>query len=232
MDSVGQEDGAEAVEGLIKGLFAQGLDEPRVLQALKDTPRQVFVPDLFQDRAWEDSALPIAAGQTISQPSMVGLMTMALNLDARHRVLEIGTGSGYQAAVLARLCRFVYTVERYRSLLLEAEARFRSLELGNIITRHADGLLGWPETAPFDRILVTAAMDEEPVGLLSQLHPKGILVAPVGRGSVQALMRYSGDGEGRFIAEVLGETRFVPLIPGMAKEMPKPIPDSLEAMFS
>jgi len=134
-------------------------------------------------------------------------------------VLEIGTGSGYQTAVLSRLARLVYTIERYRTLLAEAEARFKSLQLGNIITRFGDGGAGWPEQAPFDRILVTAAAPGEPKTLLSQLKPSGVLVAPIGRGPIQTLKRYLGDGEGGFREEVLCDVRFVPLLDGVAREL-------------
>ena len=158
---------------LILGLRSQGVSDPAVLNALEHTPRDLFTPDLFQARAWEDSALPIACGQTISQPFIVGLMTQALTLEPRARVLEIGTGSGYQTAVLSRLARLVYTVERYRTLLGEAEARFKRLQLGNIITRFGDGGEGWAKQAPFDRILVTAAAPDEPTALLAQLKPSG-----------------------------------------------------------
>ncbi len=204
---------------LILGLRSQGVTDAKVLDALEKTPRDLFVPDLFQDRTWEDSALPIACGQTISQPFIVGLMTQALRLESRSRVLEIGTGSGYQTAVLSRLARYVYTVERYRTLMGEAERRFRQLDLLNVITRFGDGGEGWPDQAPFDRILVTAAAPNEPKVLLSQLKPKGTLVAPIGRGAVQTLTRYTGDGEGGFSIEALCEVRFVPLLDGVAKEL-------------
>jgi protein-L-isoaspartate(D-aspartate) O-methyltransferase len=204
---------------LILGLRSQGVSDHKVLEALEHTPRDLFTPDLFQERAWEDSALPIACGQTISQPFIVGLMTQALTLEPRARVLEIGTGSGYQTAVLSRLARLVYTIERYRTLLGEAEARFKSLQLGNIITRFGDGAEGWPKQAPFDRILVTAAAPDEPKTLLAQLKPSGVLVAPIGRGPVQALKRYVGDGQGGFHEEVLCEVRFVPLLEGVAREL-------------
>ncbi|HKT54536.1 MAG TPA: protein-L-isoaspartate(D-aspartate) O-methyltransferase [Caulobacteraceae bacterium] len=203
---------------LILSLRSQGVSDPGVLSAMEQTPRDLFTPDLFQQRAWEDSALPIACGQTISQPYIVGLMTQALNVESRARVLEIGAGSGYQTAVLSRLARLVYTIERYRTLLGEAEARFRALELGNIITRFGDGSAGWPEQAPFDRIMVTAAAPAEPKTLLAQLKPGGILVAPVGRGPIQTLMRYVGDGKGAFREEVLCDVRFVPLLDGVARE--------------
>ncbi|MDX5392786.1 MAG: protein-L-isoaspartate(D-aspartate) O-methyltransferase [Caulobacteraceae bacterium] len=204
---------------LVLSLRSQGVTDPKVLRALESTPRQLFTPDLFQERAFEDSALPIACGQTISQPFIVGLMTQALKIEPRSRVLEIGTGSGYQTAVLSRLARLVYTVERYRTLMAEAEQRFKALELTNVITRFGDGGLGWPEQAPFDRIMVTAAAPDEPKALLAQLKPSGLLVAPVGRGPVQILRRYVGDGVGGFAVEDLGEVRFVPLLDGVAREL-------------
>ena len=204
---------------LILSLRSQGVSDPAVLAAMEQTPRDLFTPQLFQTRAWEDSALPIACGQTISQPYIVALMTQALLIESRARVLEIGTGSGYQTAVLSRLARLVYTIERYRTLLAEAEARFRALELGNIVTRFADGGAGWAEQAPFDRILVTAAAPGEPKTLLSQLKPSGVLVAPIGRGPIQTLKRYVGDGKGGFREEVLCDVRFVPLLDGVAREL-------------
>jgi protein-L-isoaspartate(D-aspartate) O-methyltransferase len=204
---------------LILGLRSQGVSEPKVLDAIERTPRELFTPELFKERAWEDSALPIACGQTISQPYIVGLMTQSLKLEPRSRVLEIGTGSGYQTAVLARIARLVYTVERYRTLLREAEDRFKTLGLLNIVTRFGDGGEGWPEQAPFDRILVTAAAPGEPKTLLAQLKPSGILVAPVGKGPVQSLKRYTGDGKGGFKAEMLCDVRFVPLLDGTAREL-------------
>lgn len=204
---------------LILALRSQGVTEPAVLNAIETTPRDIFVPDLFQERSWEDSALPIACGQTISQPFIVGLMTQALTIEPRARVLEIGTGSGYQTTILAKLSRLVYTVERYRTLLREAESRFQQLGLVNVITRFGDGGEGWPEQAPFDRILVTAAAPEEPKALLSQLKPNGVLVAPIGKGPVQSLRRYAGDGKGGFKVELLGDVRFVPLLDGVAREL-------------
>lgn len=209
--------GETRLQRLLRNLKTQGIDEPRLLHAMEYTPRDLFVPELFLDRSWEDSAIPINCGQTISQPYIVGLMTQALKLEQRHRVLEIGTGSGYQTAILARMCRYVYTIERYRSLMLEAEIRHKRLMLENIIYRFADGWDGWPEQAPFDRILVTAALPEEPLGLLAQLKPKGVMVAPQGRSSTQRLLRYTrNEGEG-YEAEDLGEVRFVPLLTGVAK---------------
>ena len=203
---------------LILGLRQQGVTEPRVLEAMESIDRAVFVHEKFLDQAWEDQALPIDCAQTISQPYIVGLMTQALDVQPRHRVLEIGTGSGYQAAVLSRLARYVYSVERYRSLLSEAERRLRELRIDNVITRHGDGGLGWPEQAPFDRIMVTAAAPGEPTELLHQLKPGGILVVPVGRSSVQRLHRYVSLEDGSFRRESLAEVRFVPLVEGTAKE--------------
>jgi protein-L-isoaspartate(D-aspartate) O-methyltransferase len=208
----------EQATRLIEGLRAQGIDDPAVLASIGTTPRDLFTPELFKARSWEDSALPIACGQTISQPYIVGLMTQALKVEPRSRVLEIGTGSGYQTTILSKLARLVYTVERYRTLLSEAQGRFNALSLTNVITRFGDGGAGWPEQAPFDRIMVTAAAAGEPAALLAQLKPSGILVAPVGKGPVQSLRRYVGDGQGGFKVEALTDVRFVTLLEGVAKE--------------
>jgi hypothetical protein len=135
----------ERLAKLVLSLREQGVTDPATLEAIEQTPRDLFTEDLFKERSFEDQALPIACGQTISQPYIVGLMTQALTLDGRSRVLEIGTGSGYQTAVLARIARLVYTVERYRTLLGEAEARFKTLDLLNVVTKFGDGGLGWPE---------------------------------------------------------------------------------------
>ena len=204
---------------LMQALRDQGVTDPQVLKAIETTPRDLFTPDLFKDRSWEDSALPIACGQTISQPFIVGLMTQALKVEKRDRVLEIGTGSGYQTAILSKLARLVYTIERYRTLMKEAEGRFKTLGLTNVITRFGDGGKGWAEQAPFDRIMVTAAAPVEPKALLEQLKPSGILVAPIGKGPVQSLKRYAGDGKGGFTVETLCDVRFVPLLDGTAREL-------------
>lgn len=210
----------ERAARLILGLRSQGVTDPRVLEAMESVDRSVFVHPHFLDQAWEDQALPIDCAQTISQPFVVGLMTQALDVGRRHRVLEIGTGSGYQCAVLSRLARYVYTVERYKSLLQEAEARLKALGCENVITRHGDGSLGWPEQAPFDRIMVTAAAPHEPRELLAQLKPGGVLVAPVGKQGVQVLHRYIAEPDGGYRRESLGEVRFVPLVEGVAREAP------------
>ena len=216
----GKTPGADpALARLILALRSQGVTDPAVLNAIETTPRELFTPDLFKERAFEDSALPIACGQTISQPVIGGLMTQALKVEKRDRVLEIGTGSGYQTTILSKLARLVYTIERYRTLMKEAEGRFQTLGLTNVITKFGDGGKGWPEQAPFDRIMVTAAAPSEPKALLSQLKPTGILVAPVGKGPVQVLRRYTGDGEGGGTGEELTDVRFVPLLDGVAKEL-------------
>jgi len=203
---------------LMQALRDQGITDLQVLAAIETTPRDLFTPDLFKDRSWEDSALPIACGQTISQPYIVSLMTQALTIEPRSRLLEIGTGSGYQTTILSKVSRLVYTIERYRTLMKEAEARFATLGLTNVITKFGDGGEGWAEQAPFDRIMVTAAAEDDPKRLLTQLKPNGVLVAPVGKGPVQSLRRYAGDGKGGFKVEALCDVRFVPLLDGVARD--------------
>lgn len=202
---------------LIMALRRQGIADARVLSAIERVPRELFVPEAFADQAYEDMALPIECGQTISQPLVVAYMTQALELGERMRVLEVGTGSGYQAAVLAHLCRRVYTIERYRTLMREAEERFRKLGLTNITTRVADGVRGWPEQAPFDRIILTAAAETLPQPLIEQLKPDGVMVLPLGGPKEQSLMRVRLTAKGLRMEELL-PVRFVPLIESVAKE--------------
>lgn len=204
---------------LLMALRNAGVSDKQVLAAIERTPRNVFVPEGFQDQAFQNRPLPIDCGQTISQPFVVAAMTEALKVDDRCKVLEIGTGSGYQAAVLARLARRVYTVERYRTLAKEAEARFAALRLTNIVTRIGDGAKGWPEQAPFDRIIVTAAAPERPDALLEQLKEGGLAVAPVQNGPVQTLMRYERAEGGAISETALFDVRFVPLVPGAARAL-------------
>jgi protein-L-isoaspartate(D-aspartate) O-methyltransferase len=200
---------------LIMDLRRSGVTDTRVLSAIERTPREAFCLPQFLDRAYEDTALPIAHDQTLSQPTVVGLMTQALDLHQRHKALEVGTGSGYQAAILALLCRRVYTIERHRPLLTDAEARFKELRLNNIVTRHGDGWAGWPEQAPFERIIVTAAPAEIPAALVDQLAEGGIMVLPVGREKrSQALLRVRKTGSGIETDEI-APVRFVPLVAGM-----------------
>ena len=198
---------------LIMELRGQGITDPDVLAALERVPREKFVPSAFRARAHDNAALPIGQGQTISQPAVVGFMTKELELEKRMKVLEIGTGSGYQAAVLAGLCRRVYTVERLRGLLREAEKRFAELRLSNITTRWDDGSKGWPEVAPFERIIVTAAAVDVPPVLLEQLAPGGIMILPVGgEEEDQQLLKCRRRGDG-VDYETLWPVRFVPLLP-------------------
>jgi len=205
---------------LIMELRHQGIQDTRVLSAIERVPRDLFVMDQFQKHAFDNIALPITQGQTISQPYVVAYMTEALKLNDRCKVLEIGTGSGYQTAILARLCRRVYTIERYRSLLLQAERRFAELGINNVTAKLGDGNKGWVEQAPFDRILVTAAADIRPEALIEQVSPNGgIVVAPVGPAAAQTVMRYTRQG-GDTLEESLLGVRFVPLLPGIAKEAP------------
>lgn len=201
---------------LVMELRRQGVTDSAVLSAIERVPREAFVPPTFHDQAYENTALPIGHGQTISQPAVVAYMTQALAVGPRMKVLEVGTGCGYQAAVLARLCRRVYSIERHRELLRDAEARFGQLRIRNITTRFGDGAKGWSEQAPFDRIIVTAAAPRVPDALLGQLGPEGILIAPVGRNAQeQALVRYRRAGDG-WQEETLWPVRFVPLVEGAA----------------
>lgn len=203
---------------LVMTLRRRGISDPRILSAIERTPRDVFVPQQFGEQAYEDHALPIECGQTISQPYVVAIMTQALNVGPRDKALEIGTGSGYQAAVLARLCRRVYSLERYRTLLAEAEKKFRLLDLSNITAKTGDGTKGWPEQAPFDRIIVTAAADKIPQTLIDQLKIDGYLIIPVGRSAEdQTLFRIKKTEHG-LIEEPLMPVRFVPLVPGRPSE--------------
>jgi protein-L-isoaspartate(D-aspartate) O-methyltransferase len=204
---------------LIMELRQQGITDTEVLSAIERVAREIFVSPSFVDQAYENTALPIEEGQTISQPYVVAFMTQALDVKPRMRVLEIGTGSGYQAAVLARLCRRVFTIERYRSLLRRAEEKFKAARISNIVTRLGDGANGWPELAPFDRIIVTAAAPEVPSALKEQLSENGgVLIVPVGRDSqAQHIVRIVRQGE-EFTTEELLPVRFVPLVAGVVRD--------------
>jgi len=202
---------------LLMELRRAGIGDTRVLGAIERTPREKFVPLSFEDRAYENVALPIGNGQTVSQPYVVALMTEKLELGERQTVLEIGTGSGYQTAVLARLCRRVFSIERHRELLRDAERRFEELRLRNIVCRFGDGTKGWPEQAPYDRVIVTAAAPEVPSTLVDGLAPGGVLVAPVGEDHRdQQLVRIRRNDD-RFSTEDLGLVRFVPLVAGLPR---------------
>lgn len=202
---------------LLMELRRAGIGDARVLGAIERTPREKFVPVSFRDQAYENVALPIAEGQTVSQPYVVALMTEKLEVGDRHNVIEIGTGSGYQTAVLARLCRRVFSIERHRDLSREAERRFGELRLRNIVCRFGDGTKGWPEQAPYDRVMVTAAAAQVPTVLIEGLAPGGVLVAPVGEDHRdQQLLRIRRNDTG-FSTEDLGLVRFVPLVAGLPR---------------
>ncbi len=190
-----------------------GIHDQAVLSAMEAIPRELFVEDVFREHAYDDTALPIALGQTISQPTVVAKMTMALAVHPRMRVLEIGTGSGYQAAVLAKLARRVYTIERHRDLLAIAEQRFLQLRLTNIVTKRADGSKGWKEAAPFERIMVTAAASDIPSLLVDQLAERGIMILPIGDNvAEQTLFKVTKCEGGKTIVDPLMSVRFVPLV--------------------
>ncbi len=208
-------------EGKMQFLFSlrsKGVTNARVLGAMEKVDRGAFVRGHFAARAYDDMPLPIACGQTISQPSVVGLMTQALDVQPRDTVLEIGTGSGYQAAVLSHLARRVYTIDRHRTLSRGAEALFTGMGLHNITVIAGDGSFGLPDQAPFDRILVTAAAEDPPGPLLAQLKVGGIMVVPVGQSdAVQSLIKVTRAADGLHYDELL-PVRFVPLVEGMAQD--------------
>ena len=204
---------------LIMALRNGGVRDMRVLEAIEKVPRELFVEDSFSDQAYADQALPISCGQTISQPFIVGFMTDRLEVSDRHTVLEIGTGSGYQTAILSRLCRRVCTIERYRTLAKQAEERFKILKLNNVTQMVGDGTKGWPKLAPFNRIIVTAAAKEVPQALLDQLAVGGIMVIPIEESpGKQDLYRITRTEDG-IEREHLLPVRFVPLVEGVAREV-------------
>jgi protein-L-isoaspartate(D-aspartate) O-methyltransferase len=209
---------AERKMQFLFALRSKGVTDKRVLAAMESVDRGTFVRGLFSDRAYEDMPLPIACGQTISQPSVVGLMSQALSVSPRDKVLEVGTGSGYQAAILSKLARRVYTVDRHRRLVREAREIFDALDLTNITALTGDGSFGLDEQAPFDRIIVTAAAEDPPGPLLAQLKMGGIMVVPVGQSdSVQSLIKVHKTENGLEYSE-LRPVRFVPLLEGLGKD--------------
>ncbi|MEM6310540.1 MAG: protein-L-isoaspartate(D-aspartate) O-methyltransferase [Pseudomonadota bacterium] len=212
------EDLAERQMQFLFTLRSRGVTDARVLSAMEAIDRGPFVKGLFSDRAYEDTPLPISCGQTISQPSVVGLMSQALDVSPRDKVLEVGTGSGYQAAILSKLARRVYTVDRYDRLVREARAIFDHMDLTNITAMTSDGSYGLPDQAPFDRIIVTAAAEDPPGPLLAQLKIGGIMVVPVGQSdAVQSLIRVRKNEDGLEYDE-LRSVRFVPLLEGLGQE--------------
>lgn len=211
-------DDAERKMQFLYTLRSKGVTDSRVLTAMEKIDRGPFIRGIFANRAYEDMPLPIACGQTISQPSVVGLMTQALAVTSRDTVLEVGTGSGYQAAILSQLARRVYTVDRHHRLVREAREIFESLQLSNVTAFTADGSHGLPDQAPFDRILVTAAAEDPPGPLLAQLKIGGIMVLPVGQSdTVQSLIRVTRNEDG-FDYDELRPVRFVPLVEGLGRD--------------
>lgn len=215
--STGEGDGEQAERAaFILRLRQRGIRDLAVLRAIELVPRPLFVDPMMRRHAYDDVALPIACGQTMSQPSLVASMTEALGVTADQTVLEVGTGSGYQAAVLSHLAARVVTVDRYRSLVSEAQTRFEVLGLRNVTAYVGDGTNGMPARAPFDRILVTAAAEDIPAALMDQLKLGGVIVAPLGAPEeVQTLVRVVKEQSGRSRTDLM-KVRFVPLVPGAA----------------
>jgi protein-L-isoaspartate(D-aspartate) O-methyltransferase len=208
-----------ARQALIARLRRGGVADEKVLTAVAAVPRDRFVPASISERAWDNTALPIGYGQTISQPQVVAAMTEALALGSRMKVLEIGTGSGYQTAVLAKLCRRVYTIERWRALAREAEKRLLDLGVYNVVYHVGDGTRGWAPQAPFDRIVVTAGAEDVPRAYLDQLAVGGVLVIPVGADASSQTVERIVRTEDGYTRESLMPVRFVPLVEG-------PLPDA------
>lgn len=212
------DDAATRKMQFVFALRSRGVLDDRVLAAMERIDRGLFITGTFENRAYDDMPLPIACGQTISQPSVVAQMTQALEVGPRDTVLEIGTGSGYQAAILSQLARRVYTIDRHRRLTDEAQARIKTLDLSNVTVFCGDGSYGLPGQAPFDRILVTAAAEDPPGPLLAQLRVGGIMVVPVGQSdTVQRLIKVRRSDSGLDYEE-LSQVRFVPLIDGMPQD--------------
>ena len=197
---------------------SRGVTDKRVLTAMETVDRGLFVKGIFSYRAYEDMPLPIECGQTISQPSVVGIMTQALNITPRDTVLEVGTGSGYQTVILSQLARRVYTIERYKRLAMSSKHVFEHLKTTNIISLYADGSHGLPDQSPFDKIILTAAAEDPPGPLLAQLKIGGIMVLPVGQSdAVQSLIKVTRSQTG-FDYEDIRDVRFVPLVEGLGKD--------------
>ena len=209
---------AEQKMQFLFAIRSRGVTDKRVLTAMENVDRGLFVKGIFSDRAYEDMPLPIECGQTISQPSVVGIMTQALNVTPRDTVLEVGTGSGYQTVILSQLARRVYTVERYKRLVMSSKLVFEHLKTTNIISLYADGSHGLQDQAPFDKIILTAAAEDPPGPLLAQLKIGGIMVLPVGQSdAVQSLIKVTRSQTG-FVYEDIRDVRFVPLVEGLGKD--------------
>lgn len=194
-------------------LRGQAIQCPHILNAIETIPREVFVPDTLTTHAYKNTSLPIGYEQTISQPFVVAKMTQELAVKKSHRILEIGTGSGYQTAILALLSRRVYTIERLRALLVTAEKRLKALQIANVSYLHGDGYKGWPKATPFDRIIITCRVDDVPPALIDQLKSGGILIAPVGPSGGEHLVRIVKTDHD-YETHTLIPVRFVPMMMG------------------
>ena len=199
---------------LILELREYGISNSNVLSAIEKIPREIFIPENFRNQAYENIALPIGEEQTISQPYIVALMTQSLELEKKHKVLELGTGSGYQSSILSIMVRRVYTIERIKSLLIRAEEKFKKLKLTNIVTKFADGNLAWKEQIPFDRIIFTAATKNISPNLFNQISNNGIIVAPIIENSQQILKKFTKK-DNKIIVEKLTNVLFVPNLDGV-----------------
>jgi protein-L-isoaspartate(D-aspartate) O-methyltransferase len=204
---------------LVLALRQAGVTDHRVTEALEKTPREPFVPRPFIDSAWDNVELPIDCGQTLTRPVVVGVMLQALDAGREHTVLEIGTGSGYVAAVLARLVRRIYSIDRYRTLADRARLTLESVASSRIEVRHADGLSGWAEAAPFDRVLLMGSVKEFPEALVSQLAPDAIVVAPMERAGEQMIIRFARQAGRGFRETPIAKSQFTALQPGVAREL-------------
>jgi len=199
---------------LILELRESGISDSKILSAIEKIPREKFIPENFRNQAYDNLALPIGDNQTISQPFIVAKMTQLLEVKATHKVLEIGTGSGYQSAILSKLVRRVYTIERIKNLLLKAENVFKELQISNIVAKYADGNLGWKEQIPFDRIIFTAATNEISSDIFNQISNNGIIIAPIIENSKQILKKYTKKND-EIIIEKLTDVLFVPNLEGV-----------------
>jgi protein-L-isoaspartate(D-aspartate) O-methyltransferase len=216
---VSDEDPRFLAARLVLQLRQAGVTDQRITEALEKTQREPFVPRPFLDSAWENVELPIDCGQTLTRPVMVGVMLQALGPLREHTVLEIGTGSGYVSAVLSRLSRRVYSIDRYRTLIDRARMALDHIGASRVELRHADGLAGWPEASPFDRVLLTGSVTQLPQALANQVAYGGVLVAPVDRGGEQWVVRMERKPDGSFTESVVARSAFTALQPGVAREL-------------
>ena len=198
---------------LILELREAGISDPKVLSAIEKIPREIFIPENFRNQAYDNLALPIGENQTISQPFVVAKMTQLLEVESNHKILEIGTGSGYQSAILSKLARRVYTIERIKNLLLKAEGVFKELNLSNIVPLYADGNLGWKEQIPFDRIIITAATPKISKEIESQIDEGGIIVSPMIKKNKQLIVKYIKKNN-ILESEIYDDVLFVPNLSG------------------